>query len=97
MTLSEAAACQTPAIATRIPGHLDAIDHGISGMLVDRNEDFAAQLETVLGDAMLRRRLGLAAAARAAPLTWDATAYGNLAVLAAERRRRMRRRRPGGS
>ena len=94
MTISEAGACQTPAIATRIPGHLDAIDHGSSGMLVGRDGDFALQLETVLSDPMLRRRLGLAAATRAAPLRWEATAYGNLAVLAAERRRRMARHRP---
>ena len=40
MTVSEAAACETPAVATRIPGHVDAIDHGLTGMLADRDEDF---------------------------------------------------------
>jgi glycosyltransferase involved in cell wall biosynthesis len=92
MTISEAAACQTPAIATRIPGHIDAIEHGVTGMLVDPTLEFQQELERVLGDAMLRRRLGLAAARRAAPLTWEATALGNLAALAAESRRRRRRR-----
>jgi glycosyltransferase involved in cell wall biosynthesis len=87
MTISEAGACQTPAIATRIPGHLDAIDHGISGILVDEDGDFEQQLATLLGDPMLRRRLGLAAASLAAPLTWEVTAHGSLAALAAEARR----------
>ena len=84
MTVSEAAACGTPAIATRIPGHIDVIDHGITGMLVDRDDDFERQLETLLGDPLLRRRLGRAAAARVAPLTWEATARGTLAALVAD-------------
>ena len=57
LTVSEAAACETTAVATRIPGHVDAIDHGITGMLGDRDEDLEHQLETVLRDPMLRRRL----------------------------------------
>ncbi|HLN05081.1 MAG TPA: glycosyltransferase family 4 protein, partial [Acidimicrobiales bacterium] len=88
MTISEAAACETPAIATRIPGHLDAVDHGITGMLAEGDDDFGAELVALLGDPLLRRRLGLAAAARAAPLTWEATALGTLTALAAEARRR---------
>jgi glycosyltransferase involved in cell wall biosynthesis len=91
MTISEAAACQTPAIATRIAGHIDAIDHGVTGMLVDLDQDFGCELERVLSDPMLRRRLGLAAAKRAAPLTWEATALGNLSALAGEVRRRVGR------
>jgi len=90
-TISEAAACQTPAIATRIAGHIDAIDHGVTGMLVDLDQDFGCELERVLSDPMLRRRLGLAAAKRAAPLTWEATALGNLSALAGEVRRRVGR------
>ena len=74
MTVSEAAACGTPAVATRIPGHIDVIDHGITGMLADRDDEFEGQLETLLTDPLLRRRLGQAAAARVAPLTWEATA-----------------------
>ena len=29
MTLTEAAACGTPAVASRIAGHLDAVDDGV--------------------------------------------------------------------
>ncbi len=81
LTLSEAAACGTPAVATRIPGHVDAVDHGLTGMLADSDEDFERHLETVLGDPLLRRRLGRAARERVAPLTWEATARGTLAAL----------------
>ena len=35
MTITEAGACGTPAVATRIAGHLDAVRHGVSGLLVD--------------------------------------------------------------
>jgi len=87
LTLSEAAACATPAVATRIAGHLDAIDDGVTGVLVDSEEDFARELKTLLCDPLLRRRLGRAAVEHVAPLTWEATARGTLAALAAEARR----------
>ena len=91
MTVSEAAACGTPAVATRIPGHIDVIDHGITGMLADRDDELEQQLETLLADPLLRRRLGRAAAARVAPLTWEATARGTLAALVADARSRSAR------
>jgi glycosyltransferase involved in cell wall biosynthesis len=84
LTLSEAAACATPAIATRIAGHLDAIDHGVTGLLVDSQGDFVRELKRLLCDPLLRRRLGRAAAEHVAPLTWEATARGTLSALAAE-------------
>jgi glycosyltransferase involved in cell wall biosynthesis len=88
MTVSEAAACATPAVASRIPGHLDAIDHGETGMLADRDDDFEHYLETLLCDPLLRRRLGRAASARVSTLTWEATARGTLAALVADARSR---------
>jgi glycosyltransferase involved in cell wall biosynthesis len=91
MTVSEAAACGTPAVATRIPGHIDVIDHGITGMLADRDDELVQQLETLLGDPLLRRRLGRAAQARVAPLTWEATARGTLAALVVDARSRSAR------
>jgi len=94
MTVSEAAACGTPAVATRIPGHLDAIEHGVTGMLTDRDDDFARHLETLLCDPLLRRRLGRAASKRVTALTWEATARGTLAALVADARSRSLR---GGS
>jgi glycosyltransferase involved in cell wall biosynthesis len=77
-------------VASRIPGHLDAIDDKVTGMLADSDEDFERGLETMLTDPLARRRLGRAAAERVAPLTWEATARGILAVLAGEVRTRGR-------
>jgi len=90
LTVSEAAACGTPAVATRIPGHIDAIDQGVTGMLADTDEDFTRQLESLLRDPLLRRRLARAATERVAPLTWEATARGTLAALVTDARARAR-------
>ena len=93
MTVTEAAACGTPAVATRIAGHEDAIEHGVTGFLASTNDDLDEALGKVLSDAVLRRRLGRAAAERAARFTWEATARGTLEVLAAEATRHPARRR----
>jgi glycosyltransferase involved in cell wall biosynthesis len=83
MTLTEAAACGTPAVATRIPGHIDAVVDGVGGVLVDSPDEFVSSVERVLVDHALRRRLRDGALRRAAELTWDRTAYETLEVLAA--------------
>jgi glycosyltransferase involved in cell wall biosynthesis len=84
MTLTEAAACGTPAVATRIPGHDDAVVDGQSGLLVDNVNGFAAAAQSVLADPMLRRRLAQGALRNAERLNWDATAEGTLDALARE-------------
>jgi len=84
MTLTEAAACGTPAVATRIAGHEDAVVHGSTGLLVDRATDFTEAVVRMCTDAALRDRMGETARQRAAELTWAATARGTLEVLAAE-------------
>lgn len=83
MTLTEAAACGTPAVATRIPGHRDAVRDGIGGILVDSDDEFVDALVKVLSDTALRAELGDGALRTAQELTWDRTAYETLAVLAA--------------
>jgi glycosyltransferase involved in cell wall biosynthesis len=88
MTLTEAAACGTPAVATDIAGHRDAIADGISGVLVASVADLPGALGRVLTDDALRARLSAGAVARAAEFTWDATALGTLEALAADARRR---------
>jgi glycosyltransferase involved in cell wall biosynthesis len=88
MTLTEAAACGTPAVATRIPGHLDALQDGVGGLLGEGDDELVEHLSAVLTDEDLRRRLSEGALRRAGELTWDATAYGTLAVLADEARRK---------
>jgi glycosyltransferase involved in cell wall biosynthesis len=88
MTVTEAAACGTPAVATRIAGHSDAVAEGISGLLTDGNDELVAALDRVLGDAALRGRLSEGARHHAEQFTWAATARGTLEVLAAESLRR---------
>ena len=83
MTLTEAAACGTPAVATRIPGHIDALRDGVGGILVDTDDEFVGALRLVLGDESLRGRLAEGALRNAQELTWDRTAFETLAVLAA--------------
>jgi glycosyltransferase involved in cell wall biosynthesis len=88
MTLTEAGACATPAVATRIAGHEDAVRDGESGILVDDREDLAQAIEKLCTDSALRSRMGDAAQKRASELQWSATAVGTLEVLAAEAVRR---------
>lgn len=90
MTITEAAACGTPAVVTDIAGHRDAVHDGHSGLLASSERDLAAKLRSVLGDADLRARLSRGALARAGELHWDATALGTLSALAAEAGRRIR-------
>jgi glycosyltransferase involved in cell wall biosynthesis len=84
MSITEAAACQTPAVATRIAGHSDAIIDGTTGVLVDDDKALAAALERVLRDDAFRALLGKNALEHASHFTWAATARGTLEVLAAE-------------
>ena len=84
MTLTEAAACGTPAVATDIAGHADAVVDGESGLLVDDVGQLPAALGRVLGDEVLRSRLSKGALARARWFTWDATARRALEALAGE-------------
>jgi glycosyltransferase involved in cell wall biosynthesis len=86
MTLTEAAACGTPAVATAIAGHTDAVLDGESGLLVEDVTGLAGALGRVLGDEVLRSRLSKGALARARWFTWDATARRALEALADEAR-----------
>ncbi len=82
MTLTEAAACGTPAVATDIAGHRDAVVDGESGLLVEDLGQFSVALGRVLGDDVLRSRLTKGALARSRWFTWDATALRALEALA---------------
>jgi len=92
MTLTEAAACGTPAVATRIAGHSDAVTEGESGLLAEHDDELVDAMRRVLTDRDLRTRLSDGARTRAAALTWEATAIGTFSVLAADALRRSRRR-----
>jgi len=89
MTLTEAAACGTPAVATRIAGHADAVQEGSSGILTDADPAALGEgLAQVLADRALRDELTAGATAWAAQLTWSATATQLMRVVADEVTRR---------
>lgn len=91
MTITEAAACGTPAVATRIAGHCDAVDDGRTGLLVDDRAQLVDAVDRLLSDDRLRDHLGRQAAQRARQLTWEHTAAGCLAALVDEAERRVAR------
>jgi glycosyltransferase involved in cell wall biosynthesis len=93
MTLTEAAACGTPAVATRIAGHADAVREGSSGLLTEHDAaSLGDAMARVLGDPDLRARLGAGALDWAAELTWSATSTQLMRVVADEVTRRRSRR-----
>jgi glycosyltransferase involved in cell wall biosynthesis len=73
----EAMAYGRPVVATRVGGLVDAIEDGVTGLLVEP-PGLRDALERLLGDAAARRRLGEAARRRAQEqLSWP-TALGEL-------------------
>lgn len=87
LTITEAAACGTPAVATDVSGHRSSIVDGVTGVLTP-----LGCLGDTIADVLLDRdrhaQLGAAALARARTLTWDASAQGILAALHGQVRRR---------
>ena len=88
MTLTEAAACGAPSVASDISGHADAIARGRSGLLGSTDAELSGLLTDVLTDGELRARLQAGALARAEELSWENSALANFEVLAADARRR---------
>ena len=82
MTITEAAACGTPAVVCNIAGHRDAVLDGRSGLLVAGPSDLAAGLVEVAGDKGRRADLSAGAIAFAARFDWDRTATEAFRVLA---------------
>jgi glycosyltransferase involved in cell wall biosynthesis len=80
MTLTEAAACATPAVATDIAGHRDAVVDGETGLLVAA-DGLGDAIAALLLDDERRERLGAAARTHAARLTWARTAAALFALL----------------
>lgn len=91
LSLTEAAACGTPAVATDIAGHRDAVRDGTSGLLVPGSvEALGAGLADVLQDAALRTRLAVGALERVRDLSWGSTALGVMRTLVNQSSRRGR-------
>lgn len=80
LSLTEAAGCGTPAVATDIRGHSSSVVDGVTGLLASP-DDLGAALVRALTDHDLRSSLAAAAQRRVAQMTWDATAAGVLKQL----------------
>jgi glycosyltransferase involved in cell wall biosynthesis len=84
LTITEAAACATPAVASPIAGHRDAVADGFSGFLAEPGRDMEDRIDALISDPLLRRRMQKAARERADRLTWDQAALNTMRVLAAQ-------------
>ena len=79
----EAMAWGRPVVASAVGGLVDAVEDGVTGLLVPPGDVAAlrAALERLLGDAELRARLGAAAREKAQrELSFDVAADGTRAV-----------------
>lgn len=72
----EAQACGTPVLAHRVGGLVHAVEHGVTGRLVESLDpvDWTAALGQIVADPDSWRRLGAAAALRAQTFSWTRTA-----------------------
>ena len=91
LTLTEAAACVTPVVATRIPGHIDSVDEGRSGLLVANMAEMTDAVVDLLTDEPRRRKLGAGALEFAAKFTWEASTASLFGALCDEADRLKRR------
>ena len=91
MTVTEAGACGTPAVVSRISGHRTRSSTARPGLLFDDVDGMVAGARSVLSDdEVLRKRLGAGALDFASQFSWEATARQTLADLAAEAMRRVK-------
>ena len=84
LTISEAAACATPSVASPIAGHFDAVEEAKTGFLAEPGPAMLERLDLVLRDAALRGQMQAAALAKAHTLSWDGAAGAILRILAEE-------------
>ncbi|MGQ9628213.1 MAG: glycosyltransferase family 4 protein [Anaerolineae bacterium] len=81
LSVIEANACGTPAIAFNVPGLCEAIDNPYTGLLVESEEDFSQAVLRVLQEDGLRAQLSEAALRHASKFSWDETASQTLNIL----------------
>ena len=83
LTLIEAGAAGTAVIGTDGCGVADAIEHGLSGLVISQrniSEELPRAILRLLGDAELSRRMGAAGRRRAQQQTWDKVASQVIAL-----------------
>lgn len=92
LSLTEGAACGTPAVATDIRGHRCSVIDGVSGRLVP-GEALGTTVGDLLADPVVLDELRSGARTWASGLSWDASALGLTEVLLAEAERKRTTRR----
>jgi glycosyltransferase involved in cell wall biosynthesis len=83
MTITESAACATPAVSYDVAGLRDSIHDGLTGMLVENGniKALAQAIIEVLENEQLRQRLSKNAMEYAQEFNWDSTAKEFMNVL----------------
>ena len=84
MTVTEAGACGTPSVVSRISGHMDAVVEGKTGFLFNDPTEMVECLRLLLTDDSLRNELGGGALHYAKQFSWEESAKRSLALLAVE-------------
>lgn len=74
MSLTEAAACGTPAVVVDIAGHRDSVRDGVSGLLVPRGDALGDMIVEIISDPTRRAELSRGALEVARELSWDSAA-----------------------
>ena len=90
LTVMEASAVGTPAVAYDVPGLRDSVRHGITGWLVQPGESLATALNgaiSELSDPQRRRAVEEQAVRWASDFSWDSSADRLASVLVTEMRR----------
>ncbi len=83
LSLLEASAAELPVIGSRDCGAEDAIEEGVTGLLVSQHDPEAELAEAILkliSNPELRAQMGVAGRERASRMTWSATALQLLQV-----------------
>jgi glycosyltransferase involved in cell wall biosynthesis len=81
MTVTEAAACGTPAVVTDNHGHRIAVDDGRTGLVVTDPSRLGEAIIELIRDEELRERMGEQARRRSTTFSWDVAALDALRLL----------------
>ena len=81
ISVTEANACGTPAVAFAVPGLREAIIANVNGLLVPDGQDLSRAITSLLSDHELRERLERGALERARTLSWDRSAEDLLEII----------------
>lgn len=81
MTVTEGAACGTPAVVTDITGHREAVVDGVTGLLCVDHESLVVALGDLLSDTDRRVEMGSEARRHAGKYRWEQAAERVLAEL----------------